>query len=1350
MIKRLLLTLVGLCCLALSYLTAQVDIEFNYSENSCGSIFYNFTFDDPETEILSINFGDGTQIEDTLSLDVNGYIEGYHYYSAFSTDFEICITYIIPGTDDPIADCHTVFVDGCYQEFCWLDLWLEYQECGLVSLGAYSTFSNEWDYDIAWDFGDGTYEYGYSWIEHEYTEPGTYVVCAEALNTQCPFGMFNCLTIVVEDCVEPCVEPLSYYELEECGLWEFNIGEEWSVEFAIWDFGDGTTAESYFDSVVTAQHQYTQSGTYTVCVEYFDLDCNGMQTECFTIEVETCIEPCNPEIYANELECGFWEFEVGSSNTVTDVFWSVPFANDSLNTNYIVNNITVDGTYTVCVSYYDLICQNYLTECIDIEVNCSDEESCPEISYTQLTCNEYQFMYEGNSEGFYDQWTVALNGETLLDYETLNNTGTNISFPESGLYTIGVSDAYNCDGVLTGYYLDIWIEECEEPVCPEISTEYIDCLEGGFFYEGNISGSSHCWELWQGGQMLTTYFDPSFTEMTFPGPGVYEVGVTNALNCNGEPEDYFITVIVEGCESECEEIIVESLSCDYGLFYYGGEIDYSSWSSICWEVYDENNQLLSTYLDSQLTDYNFLEAGTYFISVTNAVPCDGQIPIIEIEVPECEPECPSITTQYLECLSGGFIYQGNISGTSYCWELWQNGQMLTTYFDEMYTIIDFPEPGTYQVGVTNALDCNGNPEDYFITVVVEDCGINSCNCDLSNNLLANGSFENDTPINSGLGIDCSCQAGSVCVGSEPRDKCDNVYWINDFYDHTYGTPNGNFLIVDGGTGNVWNDQVQVTGGTTYTFSMWIAREISDNDQGNNSTQSLYTEVNGVQLSAFSTADASPQEWTEYCFDYTANYTGVANISINQDGGTGYNDWGLDDVYFGTCSSEVDCVFDPYYTQPECNVVDFWFGENVTEAFIEYGDGSYGFQENYSVHTYEEGGWYTVCAEYYNTVCEQWSYDCFDIYVEGCEIPCEPNFYISEIECGVFQIDYEDAAANVHLLAMLEGSNEFIAIAEDDNALSYTVTFTEPGTYTLSGEYYNTLCQQWLPTFTSIEVEDCDPDCENFIEAEVVECNQVIVTLPEGIDVAWVDFGDSTYVNTSEIMILHEFTEPGWYNICAEYYNTECQEGFYGCTEVYVEGCDEDCTPVLLEFNADAGNVEQFSEIIECVLETEEGVIWEGVMPFSNLLTEYGIELCLPNGCYSLSITNVDPLQLAGLSLALQSLNSDDLDLNIEIDLLGGELEASFGVGADCTVGVDDLNLTDLNIYPNPATDVVNITFSEAGWQYEVIDLMGRLIAKENTVAVQSTMNTSSWATGLYILRAERRGEVITKKFEVKH
>ena len=81
-----------------------------------------------------------------------------------------------------------------------------------------------------------------------------------------------------------------------------------------------------------------------------------------------------------------------------------------------------------------------------------------------------------------------------------------------------------------------------------------------------------------------------------------------------------------------------------------------------------------------------------------------------------------------------------------------------------------------------------------------------------------------------------------------------------------------------------------------------------------------------------------------------------------------------------------------------------------------------------------------------------------------------------------------------------------------------------------------------------------------------------------------------------------------------------------------------------------------------------------------------------------------------------------------------------------TTGINELE-GEVNVYPNPATTVINIDNAE-GAQISVFDLSGRMVSSVNSASAYQTIDASNLAEGMYIVRIANGDNVITKKINV--
>ena len=81
------------------------------------------------------------------------------------------------------------------------------------------------------------------------------------------------------------------------------------------------------------------------------------------------------------------------------------------------------------------------------------------------------------------------------------------------------------------------------------------------------------------------------------------------------------------------------------------------------------------------------------------------------------------------------------------------------------------------------------------------------------------------------------------------------------------------------------------------------------------------------------------------------------------------------------------------------------------------------------------------------------------------------------------------------------------------------------------------------------------------------------------------------------------------------------------------------------------------------------------------------------------------------------------------------------------VGIDGFNAEEINVYPNPATNVINVANAENG-QVSVFDINGKLMVSVESASANQTIDASNFANGLYFVRITDGNNVVTKKINV--
>ena len=82
-----------------------------------------------------------------------------------------------------------------------------------------------------------------------------------------------------------------------------------------------------------------------------------------------------------------------------------------------------------------------------------------------------------------------------------------------------------------------------------------------------------------------------------------------------------------------------------------------------------------------------------------------------------------------------------------------------------------------------------------------------------------------------------------------------------------------------------------------------------------------------------------------------------------------------------------------------------------------------------------------------------------------------------------------------------------------------------------------------------------------------------------------------------------------------------------------------------------------------------------------------------------------------------------------------------------SLSVNDNNLQNVIIYPNPTNTILNIENAENS-TIEVYDLLGRVVLFENNISTNNQLNVSNLPIGTYLIKITNNNKVITDKFIV--
>lgn len=111
-----------------------------------------------------------------------------------------------------------------------------------------------------------------------------------------------------------------------------------------------------------------------------------------------------------------------------------------------------------------------------------------------------------------------------------------------------------------------------------------------------------------------------------------------------------------------------------------------------------------------------------------------------------------------------------------------------------------------------------------------------------------------------------------------------------------------------------------------------------------------------------------------------------------------------------------------------------------------------------------------------------------------------------------------------------------------------------------------------------------------------------------------------------------------------------------------------------------------------------------------------------------------------------TLTSGSLDLNIfDVDNTSDEQNVTFNVES-FPVSLTDVEVENIKIYPNPASDYIKISNPEGIETMELYNLIGKKVRTFNVGSSNSTFNISSLPKGMYLIRLlDSDNDILTTK-----
>jgi PKD repeat protein len=1353
--KKKLLYLMTMVFCALSFIVqaqdpCSIEANFDFKADKCTLSFSDLSVAGPGDTITNWqwNFGDGT----------TSFLQNPTHVYATSGTYTVCLTAVDGPAICQDKICIPVTVEGCGQvDPCGVKPIFKFKvdKCTAYFTDFSGTNAGTTITNWYWNFGDGTTSTLQNPI-HTYTTPGTYTVCliTVAINTagqQCKNEY--CFPVKVASCgIKPFCKLAAKFDfkVDKCKVSFADLsaaGIGTTITSWYWDFGDATTS-----TLQNPIHAYATPGTYNVCLVIVGTNGAGKQCKdkfCQKITVDGCgqVEPCKLaskfDFKVDKCQVSFADLSAaGLGTTITSWHWDFGDATTSTLQNP-THVYAANGTYTVCLK---IVGNNGVVKCKDQVCVKVVVEGCGQTEPCRLAA-KFNFKTDKCTVGFADL-SAAGPGTTITNwYWDFGDSTT--STLQNPTHTYATAGTYTVCLVIVGNDGTI---KCKDQFCQQITVDGCGQVEPCKL-AANFSFKTYKCDLWLTnfstagpGTTITSYhwdFGDSTTS-TLPNPihtyatdGTYNVCLTIVgTNAKGEQckDQYCMKIAVIGCGEvgPCKlaaKFDFKTDKCKVGfadLSAVGVGTTITNWY---WDFGDSTTSTL------QNPTHNYATAGTYNVCLTivgtnvKGEQCKDQF-CMKVTVDGCgqvEPckLAPNFSFKVDKCN----VWFTDLStagvGTTITNWYWSFGDATTSNLQNPTHV--YATAGIYNVCLTIVgTTATGEmcKEQFCQQLTIEGCGEPEP-CRVASKF----AFKTDK---------CNVwftDLSSVGIGT----IITNWYW--DFGDattsgvqnptHTYATA-GTYnvcLTIVGTTasGEQCKDQfcmmVTVDGCGQVEPCKLAAKFGFKTDKCNVWFTDLSATGLGTTITnwywSFGDATTSTLQNPTHAYATSGTYTVCLIIVGTNANGEQCKDKFCDTVTVDGCGQVEPCKlaakFD--FKADRCTVAfgDFsvtGVGTTITNWYWDFGDSNTSTLQN-PIHTYATAGTYNVCLTIVGTNAkgEQCKDQfCLKVTVDGCgQIePCKlaAKYTYKLGRCETMFADISTVGVGTTI------TNYYWDFGDGDTSTlkKPTHVFAANGTYTvcLTVIAQNAKGEQCKDQYcTQLIVRDCDQNnpCQVYakFDYKIDGCN-VYFTDYSGTGVGttinnwfW-DFGDG---NTSTLQNpSHVYAAAGTYEVCLVVVGenatgVKCENKL--CLKIVVTDCGQtsDCKVYpKFDFKIDSCKVSFFDYSATAPGTTITDWFWN----FGDGNTS---TLQNPTHVYTAPGTYTVCLLVTGVNAAgLKCENKVCLVVSVNDCPKGG-------------ITTDKANVSLLSIYPNPATDIVNIGFRvKAAGQLNitVTDVQGRVVA----------------------------------------
>jgi PKD repeat protein len=385
-------------------------------------------------------------------------IDPYHEYAKAGT-YTVCLTITDKTGKCKIKICKTVTVGNP----CGIIGGMTWKKTNDTTWKFFATSNTGTGTTYFWNWGDGTTSTGKD-ATHVYKKSGTYEVCLKIYDTKKKCFVYICRKIVITlPAAKKCTWanlPIKIGYTNDCNKYTFEMANfaDSCIKYQLSVYNIKTGAITALTPGRLGTYTFGDTGKFAIIGKYSNV-CTGCDTQTYTTFTVTCkpatTAKCNWAAagatlsYSNKTACNTYFFEGKNMNLNGGncIKYTIVVGNSGASTTYkartATHTFTTNGTYNVCIKYYDSCKACDTLICTSVKVDCCNAKASFQVDSVSSNGKMYVKNTSTGAKSFL--WSFGDSTANSKDKTPIHQ------FSASGTYTVCLT-AYDSTGTCSTVY----------------------------------------------------------------------------------------------------------------------------------------------------------------------------------------------------------------------------------------------------------------------------------------------------------------------------------------------------------------------------------------------------------------------------------------------------------------------------------------------------------------------------------------------------------------------------------------------------------------------------------------------------------------------------------------------------------------------------------------------------------------------------------------------------------------------------------------------------------------------------------------------------------------------------------